>query len=139
MLSQGIELMKIGYKKLIEEAEKHIDAINIDEVEALIGDEGTVIVDIRDIRELQREGKVPGAIHAPRGMLEFWVDPDSPYHRDVFAQAKNYVFYCASAWRSALATHTVKQMGMDNVCHMAGGFSAWKEAEKPIEKLEARS
>jgi len=68
-------------------------------------------------------------------MLEFWVDPDSPYHRELFAQDKKYVFYCASAWRSALATKTVQEMGMENVCHMAGGFSAWKEADKTIEQL----
>jgi len=131
--------MKFGYKQLIEEAEKHINAITVDKAEALIEDDGTVFVDIRDIRELQREGKLPGATHAPRGMLEFWVDPDSPYHRDVFAQDKKYVFYCASAWRSALATYTVQQMGMNNVCHMAGGFTAWKEAGKSIEQLEKKS
>ena len=128
--------MKIGYKQLIEEAERHIKAISIDEAEKLLEDEDTVVVDIRDIRELQREGKLPGAIHAPRGMLEFWVDPESPYHRNVFAQEKKYVFYCASAWRSALATYAVQCMGMVGVCHMAGGFKAWKEAGKPIEQLE---
>ena len=111
----------------------------MEEAETLIDDPGTVFVDIRDVRELQREGKLPGATHAPRGMLEFWVDPDSPYHRDVFAQDKRYVFYCASAWRSALATHTVQTMGMENVCHMAGGFTAWREAGKPIEDLEKKS
>jgi rhodanese-related sulfurtransferase len=130
--------MKTGYRQLIDEAEKHIEAISVDDAEALLNHGDTVIVDIRDIRELQREGKLPGAVHAPRGMLEFWVDPDSPYHRDVFAQDKRFVFYCASAWRSALATHTVQQMGMQNVCHMAGGFSAWKESGKPIEPVEKK-
>ena len=127
--------MKIGYKQLIEAAEKEIESIDIDTAESLINDDGVVFVDIRDIRELQREGKLPGATHAPRGMLEFWVDPDSPYHRELFAQDKKYVFYCASAWRSALATKTVQDMGMENVCHMAGGFSAWKQADKTIEQL----
>ena len=131
--------MKKGYKALIEEAEQNIEAISIEQAEALIHDENTIFVDIRDIRELQREGKLPGATHAPRGMLEFWVDPDSPYHREVFAEDKKFVFYCASAWRSALATNTVQSMGMGNVCHMAGGFSAWKEAEKPIEQLAPKS
>ena len=102
-------------------------------------DEAVTIVDIRDIRELQREGKVPGAIHAPRGMLEFWVDPDSPYHRELFSEEKKFIFYCASAWRSALATQTVQQMGMSNVCHMSGGFSAWKEAQQPIESVEKKA
>ena len=131
--------MKVGYKKLIEEAEKNIETMSIDEVAGLLHDETVTIVDIRDIRELQREGKLPGAIHAPRGMLEFWVDPDSPYHRELFSKEKKFVFYCASAWRSALATQTVQQMGMNNVCHMSGGFTAWKEAEQPIEPVEKKA
>ena len=131
--------MKVGYKKLIEEAEKNIETMSIDEVARLLHDETVTIVDIRDIRELQREGKLPGAIHAPRGMLEFWVDPDSPYHRELFSEEKKFVFYCASAWRSALATQTVQQMGMNNVCHMSGGFTAWKEAEQPIEPVEKKA
>jgi|TARA_B100001105_G_C22267814_1_gene389669 rhodanese-related sulfurtransferase len=131
--------MKVGYKTLIEEAEKNIETISVDEVAGLLHDETVTIVDIRDIRELQREGKLPGAIHAPRGMLEFWVDPDSPYHRELFSEEKKFVFYCASAWRSALATQTVQQMGMNNVCHMSGGFTAWKEAEQPIEPVEKKS
>lgn len=131
--------MKVGYKTLIEEAEKNIDTMSVDEVAGLLHDETVTIVDIRDIRELQREGKLPGAIHAPRGMLEFWVDPDSPYHRALFSEEKKFVFYCASAWRSALATQTVQQMGMNNVCHMSGGFTAWKEAEQPIEPVEKKA
>ena len=105
----------------------------------MLGGEEAVFVDIRDIRELQREGKIKGAIHAPRGMLEFWVDPASPYHRDVFAQEKTYVLYCASAWRSALATQALQNMGMDNVCHIAGGFTAWKAAELPMEPVPVKA
>lgn len=131
--------MKVGYKTLIEQAEKNIETISVDEVAGLLHDETVTIVDIRDIRELQREGKLPGAIHAPRGMLEFWVDPDSPYHRELFSEEKKFVFYCGSAWRSALATQTVQQMGMNNVCHMSGGFTAWKEAEQPIEPVEKKA
>lgn len=131
--------MKVSYKTLIEEAEKNIDSISVDEVAGLLHDDTVTIVDIRDIRELQREGKLPGAVHAPRGMLEFWVDPDSPYHRELFSEEKRFVFYCASAWRSALATQTVKQMGMSNVCHMSGGFTAWKEAKQPIEPVEKKN
>ena len=130
--------MKVGIKELIAEAEKHIDAISVNEAEGMLNDDGVVFVDIRDVRELWREGKLPGATHAPRGMLEFWVDPDSPYHRDIFAADKKFVFYCASAWRSALATRTVQQMGMDKVCHVTGGFTAWKEAGKPIEAVEKK-
>jgi|TARA_B110000977_G_scaffold53436_2_gene72657 rhodanese-related sulfurtransferase len=131
--------MKVSYKTLIEEAEKNIDSISVDEVAGLLHDDTVTIVDIRDIRELQREGKLPGAVHAPRGMLEFWVDPDSPYHRELFSEEKRFVFYCASAWRSALATQTVQQMGMSNVCHMSGGFTAWKEAKQPIEPVEKKN
>ena len=131
--------MRVGYKDLIERAEANIESISIEAAEALLENDDTVFVDIRDVRELQREGKLPGATHAPRGMLEFWVAPESPYHRELFAEKKRFVFYCASAWRSALATDTVQTMGMENVCHMAGGFSAWKEACKAIEKLEPKN
>lgn len=127
--------MKIGYKQLVEEAEQEVETIAVDEAAKLVGNDEVVFVDIRDIRELQREGRIPGATHAPRGMLEFWIDPDSPYYRDVFGQDKRYVFYCAGALRSALAAQTVQKMGMTNVCHLGGGFTAWKEAEMPIELM----
>ena len=130
--------MKRGYKALLDEANAAIEAVSPAEASQLAGDDDVVLVDLRDIRELQREGRVPGAIHAPRGMLEFWVDPESPYHREMFAEDKRLVFYCASAWRSALATDTLQQMGMENICHLSGGFSAWKEAEKPIEAVEKK-
>jgi rhodanese-related sulfurtransferase len=130
--------MKFGVKEMVAAAEKNIEAISIDEAEKLLEDDDVVFVDIRDVRELWREGKLPGATHAPRGMLEFWVDPESPYHREMFAEDKRLVFYCASAWRSALATDTLQQMGMENICHLSGGFSAWKEAEKPIEAVEKK-
>ncbi len=131
--------MKVGYKQLVDAAESEVETISVDEASALLEDDSVIFVDIRDIRELQREGKLPGATHAPRGMLEFWVDPDSPYHREVFAEDKKFVFYCASAWRSALATKTVQDMGMENVCHMGGGFTAWKESDKPIESVEKKA
>ena len=127
-----------GVKELVAEAEAQISTITLDEAAAAIDSDTDVIVDIRDIRELQREGKVKGAVHAPRGMLEFWVDPESPYFRDIFAQDKRYILYCASAWRSALATLALKNMGMDNVCHIGGGFTAWKEASLPIESVEKK-
>jgi rhodanese-related sulfurtransferase len=91
-----------------------------------------VFVDLRDVRELDHEGMVPDAFHAPRGMIEFWVDPESPYHKDIFASGKTFVFYCRSGWRSALSTKTVQDMGLDNVCHIGGGFGAWMEAEGPV-------
>ena len=129
----------VGVKALVAAAEKEIKTLSLTEETALLKTDTAVFVDIRDIRELQREGKVEGAIHAPRGMLEFWVDTDSPYHRDVFAQNKTYVLYCASAWRSALATQALQQMGMDNVCHIAGGFTAWKGADLPIEPVATKT
>ena len=95
--------MAKGYKAMIEAAEREIETVDAVAASDLVGDDGVVFVDLRDIRELQREGKIPGAYHAPRGMLEFWVDPESPYHRDIFAADKRFVFYCASAWRSFCA------------------------------------
>ena len=130
--------MRVGYREMVAQAEAEIETIDVDAAAALLGQDDVVFVDIRDFRELQREGKIPGATHAPRGMLEFWVDPDSPYYRDVFGQDKRYVFYCAGAWRSALAAQTVQKMGMTNVCHIGGGFTAWRESEKPIEALAPR-
>jgi rhodanese-related sulfurtransferase len=88
---------------------------------------------VRDIRELQREGRIPGALHAPRGMLEFWVDPESPYHKEAFSSGKTFIFFCAAGWRSALATKTVQDMGLSPVKHIAGGFGAWKKAGLPVE------
>ena len=120
--------MKKGYKQLLEEANQRIETIPVQDALKLKGDQDTVFVDIRDPRELERDGMIPGAFHAPRGMLEFWVDPDSPYHKDLFASGKRFVFYCASGWRSALATDTVKQLGLDRVAHIEGGFNGWKQA-----------
>ncbi len=125
--------MKIGYKALIEDAEKEIETLDLSSARALFNDPNVVFVDLRDVRELAREGKIPGAFHAPRGMLEFWVDPESPYHKNVFSSGKRLVFYCQSGWRSALATQTVQRMGLTNVCHIGGGFSGWKTAGAPVE------
>lgn len=126
--------MKKGYKALLEEANAEIEALDPKEAARLLEDENTVFVDIRDVRELNREGRMPGAIHCPRGMLEFWVDPESPYHKDVFSSGKSFVFFCAAGWRSALATKTVQDMGLSPVKHIEGGFGAWKEAGLPVEE-----
>jgi rhodanese-related sulfurtransferase len=128
--------MKIGYRQLIEDAEREVETISPEQAMALRDDPGVVLVDLRDIRELQREGKVPGAFHAPRGMLEFWVDPDSPYHKPVFASGKRFVFYCQSGWRSALAAQAVQRMGLPGVAHVGGGFTAWKAAGGAVEVVE---
>ena len=121
-----------GVKQLIAEAQARSKGISVEAAKARLGEAGTVFVDIRDVRELEREGMIPGAFHAPRGMLEFWVDPDSEYHRDMFSSGKRFVFYCAKGHRSALATQTVKSMGLDPVCHIGGGFEAWVQAGLPL-------
>jgi rhodanese-related sulfurtransferase len=124
--------LKIGYQALIDNAMATIETIPLDKAQELLSDSNTVFVDIRDVRELEREGMIPNALHAPRGMLEFWVDPESPYYKPIFGEGKRLVLYCASAWRSALATETLQRMGVPNVCHLAGGFSAWKKSSLPV-------
>jgi rhodanese-related sulfurtransferase len=122
-------------KHMVAEANAQITTLSVDEARALINSPEHVIVDLRDIRELQRTGKIPGAFSCPRGMLEFWIDPASPYHKEIFNQDKTYVFYCASAWRSALSTKVAQDMGLAPVAHISGGFTAWVKAEAPIEDL----
>ena len=123
--------LKIGYEELIAHAMAQIETVPLEKAQDLLGDPDTVFIDIRDARELEREGMIPNAMHAPRGMLEFWVDPDSPYYKPIFGEGKRLVLYCASAWRSALATETLQKMGVPKVAHLEGGFSAWKKAHLP--------
>lgn len=127
-----------GIKALCAAAEQEIETIEVDQARTMFEDENVVMVDIRDVRELWREGKVPGAYHAPRGMLEFWIDPESPYYKEVFGQDKKYVFYCAGGMRSALAAQTAHRMGLAPVCHMAGGFGGWKKSGAPIEEVQPK-
>ncbi|MBA5777973.1 rhodanese-like domain-containing protein [Stappia sp. F7233] len=129
--------MKKGYKALLDEALGEITTLSVEEARARFGGDDVVFVDLRDIRELKREGRIPGALHAPRGMLEFWVDPESPYFKPVFGEDKTFVFFCAAGWRSALATKAVQDMGLEPVAHIDGGFSAWRDAGLPIEKDES--
>lgn len=124
--------LKKGVKQMVEEASAKITALSIEEALKRLDDPDHVFVDIRDVRELEREGMIPDAFHAPRGMLEFWVDPESPYHKQIFASGKTFVFYCRSGWRSALATAAVQEMGLEPVCHIEGGFGAWIEAKAPV-------
>ncbi len=123
--------LKKTVEEMVEEAEARINTLSVEEALKLQGDEGHLFVDIRDVRELDRDGMVPGAFHAPRGMLEFWVDPESPYHKDIFASGKTFVFYCRSGQRSALAAAMLQDMGLEPVSHMGGGFTAWTEAGGP--------
>jgi len=124
--------LKKSVKQLVDEANGEIETVSAREALRLKDDPAVVLVDLRDIRELNRDGRVPGAFHAPRGMLEFWVDPESPYHKEIFASRKKFVFFCAGGMRSALAAQAVQHMGLEPVCHMAGGFRAWKEAGGPV-------
>ena len=125
-----------GYKALLEEANARIETLSPEAAIALAGREDVVFVDLRDPRELEREGRMPGAVHCPRGMLEFWIDPGSPYHKPVFAEDKRFVFFCAGGWRSALAAATAGDMGLKPVAHVEGGFSAWKQAGGPVEEAK---
>ncbi len=125
-----------GYKALVAEAESEIETLSVAQTIALHGDENVRFVDLRDIRELRREGRMPGAFHCPRGMLEFWIDPESPYHQEIFADDARFVFFCAGGWRSALAAKAAADMGLKPVAHMAEGFTGWKEAGGPVDADE---
>jgi rhodanese-related sulfurtransferase len=125
-----------GYRALVDAAEREIETLSVPDALALHDRKDVVFVDLRDIRELNREGRIPGAFHCPRGMLEFWIDPHSPYHKTVFAEDKRFVFFCHAGWRSALATQTAQRMGLKPVAHIAGGFGAWKKAGAPVEAPE---
>ena len=132
-MAQNITL---SAKSMVESARQQIAELTAEEAIARAGDANVVLVDIRDPRELAREGKVPGAFHAPRGMLEFWIDPASPYHKSVFAEDKQFVFFCAGGMRSVLATKVAQDMGLKPVAHIIGGFAAWKKAGGPVEMIE---
>ena len=122
-----------GFRALVDAAEREIETLSVDDARALHGRGDVVFVDLRDVRELEREGRMPGAFHCPRGMLEFWIDPDSPYHKPVFGEDKRFVFFCAAGWRSALAAQTAHRMGLKPVAHIEGGFGEWKKAGGPVE------
>jgi rhodanese-related sulfurtransferase len=124
--------LRKGYEQLLAEARARIRTLTLDEAASRLNDSNCIFIDVRDVRELEREGMIPGAFHAPRGMLEFWADPASPYFKPVFGQGKELVLYCQSAWRSALAAATLTDMGVAQVTHFEGGFSAWKQAGLPI-------
>lgn len=124
---------------LVDAARAQITEIPASKAIGLAGDPNTVLVDIRDVRELDRDGRVPGAFHCPRGMLEFWIDPASPYHKTKFAEDKSFVFFCGGGMRSVLATKVAQDMGLKPVAHIIGGFAAWKAADGPIEKAEKKA
>jgi rhodanese-related sulfurtransferase len=122
--------MALGYKQMLAEAEAVVRSVEIGEAAGLLDDPGVVFVDVRDPRELARDGMIAGARHAPRGMLEFWIDAESPYHKPWFAEEKRFVFYCASGWRSLLAAQVAQRMGLD-AASLRGGYSEWRSAGHP--------
>ncbi len=127
-----------GFRALVDEAMAQVTTYSVDEVKAKLHSPQTQLVDIRDIRELA-EGTAVGAFHAPRGMLEFWVDPDSPYHKPLFAdESKEFILFCGAGWRSALAAKALQDMGMTNVAHIDGGWAEWVKQGGPTETLEAQ-
>jgi rhodanese-related sulfurtransferase len=127
-----------GFRVLVDQAMAEVKTYTVAEVLAKSTDKNVQIVDIRDVREL-RNGTVTGSYHAPRCMLEFWVDPESPYHKKIWAdESKEFILFCGAGWRSALAAKTLQDMGMTNVAHIEGGYEAWVNAGAPTETLEAR-
>ena len=125
--------LKTSASDMVNNARARIEEIETSDLIIMMEDPNVVIVDIRDIRERQRSGYIPGSFHAPRGMIEFWIDPESPYHKDIFAQeGKKYVFHCASGWRSALTVATLQDMGFE-AAHLKEGFSTWEKQGGPVE------
>lgn len=124
-----------GIKAMLDEANAAIETLSASEAIAIAQNDDVVIVDIRDPREIERDGRVPGSFSCTRGMLEFWIDPDSPYAKPIFQQDKKFVLYCAGGLRSALAAKTAQDMGLKPVAHIEGGFAAWREAGGPIESV----
>jgi len=127
-----------GFKALLEEANAQVRTLSVDEAKAMLGSTEVQFVDLRDPRELEREGRMPGAFHCPRGMLEFWIDPESPYAKPQFQQDKTYILFCAGGWRSALAARAAQEMGLKPVAHIEGGFGAWKKSGGAVEAPDAK-
>jgi len=130
--------LKKGYKDLVAAAEAEVETLSIEQALALHGSDDVLFIDLRDVRELWHDGKIAGARHVPRGMLEFWIDPESPYHKPLFTEDKKFIFYCNLGWRSALAAQVSRQMGLKNVCHIDGGFDSWTRAGGAVEEVEKR-
>jgi rhodanese-related sulfurtransferase len=126
-------------QQLVADAMAQVKTYSVEDVKARLGDPKVQVVDIRDVRELEREGTVPGCFNAPRGMLEFWVDPASPYYKPVFGdESKEFILFCGAGWRSALATQALQAMGMTNVAHIDGGFTEWVKLGAPVETYDQR-
>ena len=133
----GQKIIK-GVKHLLQDANQIVTTFNVEKCKSLLNNKDYVFVDLRDYREILKDGKIPRAFSCPRGMLEFWIDPDSPYHKKFFNQDKTYIFYCASAWRSALAVKVAMEMGLSPVVHLKGGFSMWLKQGGTIEIINKK-
>ena len=127
--------LKVSSSDLVAGARARIEEIETQDAIAMVEDPHVQFVDLRDIRERRHSGFIPGSFHCPRGMVEFWVDPESPYFKDLFAEDKRFIFHCAAGWRSALTTATLKDMGLE-VAHLKDGFSDWLKQGGPVEKME---
>jgi len=127
-----------GIKSLLQEANGEIETMGVADVKAAVERGDAILVDIRDPRELEREGRIPGSFSCPRGMLEFWIDPESPYAKPIFQENKKFIFHCASGWRSALAAKTAQDMGLKPVAHLGEGFKAWRDAGEAVENVEPK-
>ncbi|TWI93230.1 rhodanese-related sulfurtransferase [Roseibium hamelinense] len=130
-----VKKLKVSSKDLVAAARARIEEVETSEAISLVGDPDVVFVDLRDVRERQRSGFIPGSFHCPRGMAEFWVDPESPYFKDIFGEQKRFIFHCASGWRSALTVAALNDMGFD-AAHLTEGFSTWEEQGGPVEQSD---
>jgi rhodanese-related sulfurtransferase len=128
-----VQNITISAAEMVAQANAAVRSLSVDQARDLQGHDDVVFIDLRDIRELAKTGRIAGARHVPRGMLEFWIDPKSPYHNPLFADDKTFVFYCATGWRSALAAKCAQDMGLQPVAHLDGGMTAWLEADGPID------
>ena len=128
--------IKVGVFEMVEQARAEIEEVETNDAIEQSKDQDCLVIDIRDVRERKRNGYIPGSFHCPRGMIEFWVDPESPYFKDVFNEKKRFLFHCAADWRSALTVQTVTKMGLENAAHIKGGLNAWCEAGGPSTKEE---
>jgi len=130
--------IKKGFRALVEEAEAQVESLTPGQVDQKLHQPGVRLVDLRDVRELKREGRIPDSLHVPRGMLEFWIDPDSPYYMKEFDEAEEIILYCNKGWRSALAAFSLKSMGIEKVTHMRGGMEQWQQEIRRIDPPPVR-
>ncbi|MEP3120836.1 rhodanese-like domain-containing protein [Nisaea sp.] len=122
---------------MVAEANEQVRIVSVEDAKTMVGNDDVTFIDVRDVREIAKSGRIPGARHVPRGMLEFWIDPASPYYKDFFGEDKTFVFYCAASWRSALSAKTAQDMGLTPVAHLEGGLGEWLKADGPVETKEA--